>query len=103
MRDFDPICRRSLLVLILVTTALFVPSPAAAADACAPVVNPIACENTKAGTPKATWDVSGSGSAAQQENAAFRLILPTDVWYMMGTMSQPRPAFGFYFSWYFTR
>ena len=55
------------------------------------------------GAPVVKWYAAGSGSAAQQENAAFRLILPTDVWYMMGTMSQPRPAFGFYFSWYFTR
>jgi hypothetical protein len=31
------------------------------------------------------------------------LILPPDVWYMIGTMSQHRAAFGFYFSWYFTR
>jgi hypothetical protein len=60
--------RRTLLVLTLVATALTVPSatPAAAADPCAPVVNPVACENTKTGTPKATWDVSGSGSAALQ-------------------------------------
>jgi hypothetical protein len=31
------------------------------------------------------------------------LILPMVVWYMIRTMSQHRAAFGFYFSWYFTR
>jgi hypothetical protein len=41
-------------------------SPAAAADACTPPVNPVACENTKPGTPRSTWDVSGAGSAALQ-------------------------------------
>ncbi|WP_436791316.1 N,N-dimethylformamidase beta subunit family domain-containing protein [Yinghuangia sp. YIM S10712] len=29
----------------------------------APVVNAIICENSKTGTPRGTWDVSGSGSA----------------------------------------
>ncbi|MEV4348600.1 DUF4082 domain-containing protein [Actinoplanes sp. NPDC049596] len=38
----------------------------AAADACAPLVNPIACENSKPGTPKSTWDISGYGSSALQ-------------------------------------
>jgi hypothetical protein len=68
LRDLRYLRRRSLLVLTLVAAALFVPSatPASAADPCAPVVNPVACENTRTGTPKATWDVSGSGSAALQ-------------------------------------
>ena len=60
--------RRLLLVLSLVAAALFVPpaSTAGAADPCAPLVNPIACENTKPGTPRSTWDVSGAGSGALQ-------------------------------------
>jgi hypothetical protein len=68
LRDLRLFRQRSLLVLTLVAAALFLPSagPARAADPCAPVVNPIACENTRTGTPKATWDVSGSGSAALQ-------------------------------------
>jgi len=41
-------------------------TPAAAADPCAPLVNPVACENSKPGTPSSTWDVAGSGSAAIQ-------------------------------------
>jgi N,N-dimethylformamidase beta subunit-like protein/uncharacterized protein DUF4082/Big-like domain-containing protein len=57
-------------VLALVATSLSVPSGAgpasAAADPCAPVVNPIACENSKTGTPQTTWDAAGSGSAAIQ-------------------------------------
>src|ERR1700738_3712296 len=46
----------------LVTTAIVVPTlvmstPAAAASPCtAPVVNPVACENTQAGTPN--WQVN---------------------------------------------
>jgi len=58
---------RPLLVLILIAAALPIPAgAAAAADACTPPVNPVACENTKAGTPRSTWDVSGSGSTALQ-------------------------------------
>ena len=39
----------------------------AAADPCAtPVVNKVACENTKAGNPASEWDVSGYGSASIQ-------------------------------------
>ncbi|WP_433306519.1 N,N-dimethylformamidase beta subunit family domain-containing protein [Actinoplanes sp. CA-030573] len=60
---------RSLLVLGLVAAAgLFVPaaSPASAADPCTPLINPIACENSKTGTPQSTWDVSGAGSQALQ-------------------------------------
>jgi hypothetical protein len=59
---------RSLLVLTLVAAGLTLPGagPASAADPCTPLINPIACENSKAGTPKSTWDVSGSGSAALQ-------------------------------------
>jgi hypothetical protein len=40
---------------------------ALAADPCAPpVTNPIACENTKPGTPRSTWDVTGAGSTSIQ-------------------------------------
>jgi hypothetical protein len=69
VRQFRTFRWRSLLVLGLVAAGgLFVPaaSPASAADPCAPVVNPIVCENSKTGTPKGTWDVSGSGTAALQ-------------------------------------
>src|SRR6185436_14937438 len=38
----------------------------ASADPCAPLVNPIACENSRPGTPSGTWDVSGAGSASIQ-------------------------------------
>jgi methionine-rich copper-binding protein CopC len=40
--------------------------PAAAADPCLPVVNAVACENSKPGTPSSTWNVSGSGSSTIQ-------------------------------------
>ena len=38
----------------------------ASADPCAPLANPVACENSKPGTPSGTWDVSGAGSASIQ-------------------------------------
>ncbi len=40
--------------------------PAAAAPCDPPVANPVACENTKAGSPESEWGVSGSGSASIQ-------------------------------------
>src|SRR5664279_3027336 len=55
------------LTLLLGATMLVVlPAPPAQADPCAPVANPIACENTKPGVPSSTWDVSGSGSTTIQ-------------------------------------
>jgi hypothetical protein len=68
VRNLRTVRWRSLLVLILVAAGLTLPGagPASAADPCTPLINPIACENSKAGTPKSTWDVSGSGSAALQ-------------------------------------
>jgi hypothetical protein len=56
------------LAMSLVAAGLSIPliaSPAHA-DPCAPLVNPVACENSKPGTPSTTWDVSGSGSTAIQ-------------------------------------
>jgi hypothetical protein len=41
--------------------------------------------------------------AAAQEIDRSGLILPMNVWYMILNMVQRAPAFGFYFSWYFTR
>src|SRR5215468_847751 len=53
-----------------VLAALVVPSqagPASAVDPCGPpVVNPVACENTRPGTPSSSWDISGSGSTSIQ-------------------------------------
>jgi methionine-rich copper-binding protein CopC len=42
------------------------PAPAAAAACDAPVVNEVACENTKTGNLASEWDISGSGSASIQ-------------------------------------
>ncbi|WP_203829570.1 N,N-dimethylformamidase beta subunit family domain-containing protein [Actinoplanes palleronii] len=50
----------------MATALTVLPGSPASADPCAPLVNPIACENTKTGTPRATWDVSGAGSTAVQ-------------------------------------
>ncbi|MGN9906617.1 DUF4082 domain-containing protein [Phytohabitans sp. LJ34] len=52
--------------LLAAAAVTFGAEPAAAADPCAPLLNPIACENSKPGTPKSTWDVSGAGSATIQ-------------------------------------
>jgi hypothetical protein len=41
-------------------------TPAEAAPCDPPVVNPVACENTKPGNPKSEWDVSGPGSTSIQ-------------------------------------
>ncbi len=41
-------------------------APAAAADPCNPVVNPIICENSKAGTPAGEWDILGAGDDSIQ-------------------------------------
>jgi N,N-dimethylformamidase beta subunit-like, C-terminal/Domain of unknown function (DUF4082)/Bacterial Ig-like domain/Bacterial Ig domain len=62
---------RSAVVAVFVVgvsvTAVNVGGAAAATDPCAaPVTNPVACENTKPGTPSSQWDVSGSGSSAIQ-------------------------------------
>ena len=58
----------AVLTLSIVAVLLVVlPAPKAAAAACdAPVVNEIACENTKTGTPSSEWQISGSGSASIQ-------------------------------------
>ena len=43
------------------------PAPKSAAALCdAPVVNEVACENTKAGNPSSEWQISGSGSSSIQ-------------------------------------
>src|SRR5438270_13207065 len=39
---------------------------AAGPDPCNPVLNPIACENSKPGNPASEWDISGAGDASIQ-------------------------------------
>jgi methionine-rich copper-binding protein CopC len=55
-------------VLALVAAGLVAaaPAPARAATPCAPVVNPVACENSKPGTSPSIWDIPGSGDASIQ-------------------------------------
>jgi methionine-rich copper-binding protein CopC len=64
------LARLSIIGLVLVlgfTLPYVLPAPPASAAPCdAPVVNEIACENTKAGTPRSQWDITGSGSASIQ-------------------------------------
>ena len=58
----------ALLCLSLGATFLVVTPPTlAAAAACdTPVLNEVACENTKTGNPASEWDISGSGSSSIQ-------------------------------------
>jgi hypothetical protein len=58
--------RLALLAPFLLAASLGAAPPARAADPCAPVVNPVACENSKPGTPESTWDISGAGTATIQ-------------------------------------
>ena len=62
--------RRLLAVLVALSLgAVFVvavPVTASAAACDAPVVNEIACENTKTGNPSSEWNITGSGSASLQ-------------------------------------
>ena len=63
-----PNARRLVLVLVLAMAALaMVPASGRAADPCAaPVTNPVACENSKPGTPMSDWEVTGVGDASIQ-------------------------------------
>lgn len=57
----------SLSVVVLSTTFLVaVPQPAGAVEPCAVGSNAIVCENSKAGTPPAEWDISGFGDPSIQ-------------------------------------
>ena len=47
---------------LLLFTLLAGSASAQVVDPCAPVVNPIVCENSKAGNPESQWDVSGAGN-----------------------------------------
>ena len=69
MTSFFALRSRFALVVTLLLVALALPinaGPAVAADPCAPLVNPVACENSKPGTPSGTWGISGSGSSSIQ-------------------------------------
>jgi hypothetical protein len=48
-------------VVTVVAAGIVVLPGVAQADPCAPGNNPIICENSKDGTPKATWDIDGAG------------------------------------------
>ncbi|WP_239310935.1 DUF4082 domain-containing protein [Frankia sp. Cj3] len=52
----------SVTVGILIALSVPLASRARAADPCGPpVVNPIACENTRTGSPQSEWDLAGTG------------------------------------------
>ncbi len=65
--------RRAALAALVVTGIVAAPlalvpmTVAQAAGACGPpIVNPVACENTKTGTPPSDWQVSGDGDTSIQ-------------------------------------
>jgi Domain of unknown function (DUF4082)/Bacterial Ig-like domain/Bacterial Ig domain/Purple acid Phosphatase, N-terminal domain len=64
----NPARRRWLAAIVAACAGLFAAlAPDAVAAPCdAPVTNPVACENTKAGNPASEWDVSGAGSTSIQ-------------------------------------
>ncbi|HSS57408.1 MAG TPA: N,N-dimethylformamidase beta subunit family domain-containing protein, partial [Solirubrobacteraceae bacterium] len=64
-----PIARRLILGLVAAAAALaLLPATGhAATDPCAtPVTNPVACENSKPGTPTSDWEVAGDGDSTIQ-------------------------------------
>ena len=57
--------RTAALAVALVLGSFLLVSPSAqAADPCNPLVNAIACENSKPGSPSSEWDVSGGGDSS---------------------------------------
>lgn len=64
----SPFRLRHVLVMFVATVVVLSlgVTPAAAADPCAPLINAIACENSKPGTPSSTWEVDGAGSGSIQ-------------------------------------
>ena len=65
--SWEGAARRCLLIaLVSALVALALAGTARAADPCAPLVNPVACENSKPGDPQSSWDVSGAGSSTIQ-------------------------------------
>lgn len=55
-----------LLVVLSMLAAWLIALPAAAADACAPGTNKIACENSKPGSPWQEWEAFGAGDSTIQ-------------------------------------
>ena len=56
----------------------FDPAPALAAPCDAPVTNPVACENTKPGTPASDWQITGYGDEALQGYPTQMSVAPGD-------------------------
>ena len=68
LRKRTTLMRRTLLVLLagvlaaVGLTVVLPAGPATAAPCDAPIVSPVACENTKPGNPESEWGISGAGS-----------------------------------------
>jgi hypothetical protein len=53
-------------VSVVVGGLVVVPAAMAAADPCVPLINPVACENSKAGSPASEWDIYEAGEESIQ-------------------------------------
>ena len=67
----DPISRALRMVLIILGTAVGAPvaglAPPAHAGPCEPpILSPVACENSKPGSPSSEWDIQGAGDPSIQ-------------------------------------
>ncbi|MEV4988626.1 DUF4082 domain-containing protein [Pseudarthrobacter sp. LMD1-1-1.1] len=68
------VLKRTAATLVLALLAALLPAfaplgvlqSAYAADPCAPLLNPIACENSKPGSPSSEWDIDGAGDSTLQ-------------------------------------
>jgi hypothetical protein len=56
----------SALVVLVAGISALVGGAAYAANPCAPVVNPIACENSLPGNPESDWDINNAGDSSIQ-------------------------------------
>jgi len=81
----------ALAVLALLVTLAWTPAVASAAPCDAPIANPVACENTKPGSPASEWSIVGAGDASIQGYAtqmsvnkgaqvSFKIKAPTDAY-----------------------
>ncbi len=77
--------RRSIIALTIALAALALTGSSDvglivhAQSSCGPLINPIVCENQKAGDPSSVWDVTGSGDPAIQGFATDISVAPGQI------------------------
>ncbi len=60
------LCVGSLVAVAALAACAAAPATSQAAPCDAPIVSPVACENTKAGTPQDDWEIDGAGDDSLQ-------------------------------------